>query len=440
MKRAALALLGTLALACSAQPRMAERELAEVGRIDVPAGLKAERYLGYDSERMNRLSFAFTATRWLTWPGGPVRYRQLLLVSVMAADAPDAEYATRPQGMTVSYEKIVQGAARPLGSGRLLMTEGLYHLDGEYRPAVEYVYVDKARRLQIAWHAVRTELDDATATAVLSRMASSFRLTQDPVAVMAQARAEPARLAQVQADGDSGSHAGQATRLRTVLPIVRNVSFVTLAVIAAVNAVIAFYYYARIAKAVWFDDVPEDAEEADERRGEPDLGRRDEVRHVALERALGEVGRELEQGHERGDVGVRAAVGLHIGEAALEERLRPLAGEILDSVVELAAAVVALARVALGVLVGQLGTLRLHDKGAGVIFRRNQLNMFFLALAFLGQGPGYFRIKVFDSRRWVEHGYSAWERRIVGRQKTAIVPVYRGRWHLECVYRVSTKD
>ncbi len=36
---------------------------------------------------------------------------------------------------------------------------------------------------------------------------------------------------------------------------------ITLAVIAAVNAVIAFYYYARVAKSVWFDDVPEDAEE-----------------------------------------------------------------------------------------------------------------------------------------------------------------------------------
>ncbi|MCB2040345.1 MAG: mechanosensitive ion channel family protein, partial [Rhodoferax sp.] len=50
------------------------------------------------------------------------------------------------------------------------------------------------------------------------------------------------RLAEVQAtaDGDSdSSHAGQATRLRTVLPIVRNVSFVTLAVIAVLTALSA---------------------------------------------------------------------------------------------------------------------------------------------------------------------------------------------------------
>ncbi len=37
----------------------------------------------------------------------------------------------------------------------------------------------------------------------------------------------------------------------------------------------------------------------------PDLLGRDEIRHVALERALGEVGAELEQGHEGGDRGQR---------------------------------------------------------------------------------------------------------------------------------------
>jgi len=34
------------------------------------------------------------------------------------------------------------------------------------------------------------------------------------------------------------------------------VTTVVLAVIAAVNAVIAFYYYARVVKAVWFDPAP----------------------------------------------------------------------------------------------------------------------------------------------------------------------------------------
>ncbi len=48
------------------------------------------------------------------------------------------------------------------------------------------------------------------------------------------------RLAEVQATGEGDtSHSGQATRLRTVLPIVRNVSFVTLAVIAVLTALSA---------------------------------------------------------------------------------------------------------------------------------------------------------------------------------------------------------
>ncbi len=47
------------------------------------------------------------------------------------------------------------------------------------------------------------------------------------------------RLAEAQAVGDGDAHVGQATRLRTVLPILRNVSFVTLALIAVLTALSA---------------------------------------------------------------------------------------------------------------------------------------------------------------------------------------------------------
>ncbi|MEP6972329.1 MAG: mechanosensitive ion channel family protein, partial [Betaproteobacteria bacterium] len=47
------------------------------------------------------------------------------------------------------------------------------------------------------------------------------------------------RLAQAQSVGERDAHAGQATRLRTVLPILRNVSFVTLALIAVLTALSA---------------------------------------------------------------------------------------------------------------------------------------------------------------------------------------------------------
>ena len=59
-------------------------------------------------------------------------------------------------------------------------------------------------------------------------------------------------------------------------------------------------------------------------------------------------------------VGLRAGVGLHVGVLGAEQLLHAVDGQLLGDVDELAAAVVALARVALGVLVGELGALRRH--------------------------------------------------------------------------------
>ena len=59
----------------------------------------------------------------------------------------------------------------------------------------------------------------------------------------------------------------------------------------------------------------------------------------------------LEQGVIDGQVGRRAGVRLYVGPTGAEQRLEPLDGQPLDRVDDLAAAVVALARVPLGVLV-----------------------------------------------------------------------------------------
>ena len=89
--------------------------------------------------------------------------------------------------------------------------------------------------------------------------------------------------------------------------------------------------------------------------------------------AVGEVEAEdgvagLEQrGHRRG-VGLRARVRLHVGVLGAEQRLDPVDRQLLDDVDVLAAAVVAAARVALGVLVGQHRALRLHHRRAGAKF------------------------------------------------------------------------
>ena len=61
----------------------------------------------------------------------------------------------------------------------------------------------------------------------------------------------------------------------------------------------------------------------------------------------------LEQGEEHGLVHLAAAVGLHIGKAATEQLLGAFDGDRLDLVDIFAAAIIAAARIAFGVLVGQ---------------------------------------------------------------------------------------
>ena len=84
--------------------------------------------------------------------------------------------------------------------------------------------------------------------------------------------------------------------------------------------------------------------------------------------------------HHRG-VGLRAGVRLHVRVLGAEQGLDPVDRELLDHVHVLAAAVVALARVALGVLVGQHRALRLHHGNRGVVLRGDHLQ----AVALAGQ-------------------------------------------------------
>ena len=82
--------------------------------------------------------------------------------------------------------------------------------------------------------------------------------------------------------------------------------------------------------------------------------------------------------HHRG-VGLRAGVRLDVGVPGAEQGLDPVDRELLDHVNVLAAAVVALARVALGVLVGQHRTLRLHHGLGGVVLRGDHFQAVTLA-------------------------------------------------------------
>ncbi|MCY1560596.1 hypothetical protein D9M68_977460 [compost metagenome] len=83
---------------------------------------------------------------------------------------------------------------------------------------------------------------------------------------------------------------------------------------------------------------------------------------------------------------------LHVGGPAVlvgaEELFDAVDGELLGLVDELAATVVAAARVALGVLVGELAALGHHHRGRGVVLARDQLDVLFLALVLLlDDGP-----------------------------------------------------
>ena len=77
--------------------------------------------------------------------------------------------------------------------------------------------------------------------------------------------------------------------------------------------------------------------------------------------------------HEGSGVSLRARVGLNVDVVAAEDLLRALDGEGLGNIHELAATVVAAARVALGVLVGEDRALRLEDGARNKVLRGDHL-------------------------------------------------------------------
>src|SRR5687767_13666942 len=81
---------------------------------------------------------------------------------------------------------------------------------------------------------------------------------------------------------------------------------------------------------------------------------------------------------------------LHVRPRRAEQLLRALDGDGLGDVDVLAAAVIALARIALGIFVGELTALRDQHRAAHVILRGDQLDVVFLALVFLADsGPDF---------------------------------------------------
>ena len=127
------------------------------------------------------------------------------------------------------------------------------------------------------------------------------------------------------------------------------------------------------------------------------------MRQVA---AVGQVEAEhrvarLERGEIDGRVGLRAGVRLDVGVLGAEELLGAVDGELLDDVDVLAAAVVALAGIALGVLVRQHAADGLHHGRAGVVLAGDHFQAVGLALDFVGDRGPDVGIVFFDE---VRHG------------------------------------
>ena len=181
----------TIVAMLSTQPRLTERTLADIAVIGIPTMVKDEMYKGVRDDQAGRLTFTFsTAYFWASF-GSSTAYKHLLVVSLMAPDASEAEYKEYPTRFSMPYDARGKVTTSALGSGTLSVRHGIYTQNTLREPAFELVYVDRAKRLQIAWHAVKSEVDLVAATELIGRMAASFRIVRDPTAQFAEMRDRP---------------------------------------------------------------------------------------------------------------------------------------------------------------------------------------------------------------------------------------------------------
>ena len=84
---------------------------------------------------------------------------------------------------------------------------------------------------------------------------------------------------------------------------------------------------------------------------------------------------------------------LDISEVSLEQLLGPSYREFFHYIDIFTTTVIALTRITFCILVGENRALRFHDKGTGVIFRRNKFDVFFLTCFFCFDSCTNFWIK-----------------------------------------------
>ena len=106
----------------------------------------------------------------------------------------------------------------------------------------------------------------------------------------------------------------------------------------------------------------------------------------------------LHQRQEDALIGLAAGIRLDIGEAAVEQSAGALDRQLLGDVDELAAAVIAPARIALGIFVGHHRALRLEHGARDDVLRGDQLDLVALATELEFDRAGDLRIGVGERR------------------------------------------
>lgn len=191
--------VGALSLVTLSSETLVKRKLGDVAVIDLPRSIKEEMYMGARTEQLGRLVFTFNTTYFWASFMAPTRYKQLLCVSIMAPDASDDDYAAQPRLFDVSYDHRKRVRQVRIGSGTLDMFEGIYEKGTEKEPAGMYLYADRARRLQIVWHATKEVIKFDDVPALMGKMVASFAITNEPTAAFNEMRDRPMNEAKARA-------------------------------------------------------------------------------------------------------------------------------------------------------------------------------------------------------------------------------------------------
>ena len=135
----------------------------------------------------------------------------------------------------------------------------------------------------------------------------------------------------------------------------------------------------------------------------------------------------LEEREVHGHVGLRTGVRLDVGVARAEELLGAVARDVFSLIDKLAATIIALARVAFGVLVGHDRADGFDDGGRNVILAGDHFQLRVLPSQFVADGVENFRIEAFQ---FIEHFFV--------HSSLSVVAMATVQWVLDTKRRVNS--